>query len=470
MKKYITIENVIYEATLILSTEKTNDEFVPVNRKIGTGGDKNHYFVAQSRYLDFEKFFPEIIKDKKENKSNRNNVRIKNYFSISNILNDLDFINNEIERNYKNEIKIDITNFSKVIFSVAKEQKLQANFYIESDLSSAGNGIGFKNWSNSYSNTIKLLLLHTTRTKIYLFKKENEICSFFEFYQHYVSPKTETEFITSNKEIIMEELLKVPDTGMTIKTEFFPDIIYYGPPGTGKTRKIQFNHLVGKNETNSKFITFHQSYSYEEFIEGLKPTLAKESVVLFKSSTLTQFVEIVFKELIKVISIDYILSYSNTRPTSIEAISYTAYSIENYFGSSILFGAFNNKQPQENLQSGINKTSRFYYNYLFVKDGIYFYLSNQWYGNGNYELHINNLIDFVNNISNGLLTVENRNGEFYLSKEVNSNNIIYSLQKGLFYEACEAAAILAGYESLANCIADKIENRLEKMKYALAHG
>jgi hypothetical protein len=268
----------------------------------------------------------------------------------------------------------------------------------------------------------------------------------------------------------MEELLKVPDTGMTIKTEFFPDIIYYGPPGTGKTRKIQFNHLVGKNETNSKFITFHQSYSYEEFIEGLKPTLAKESVVLFKSSTLTQFVEIVFKELIKVISIDYILSYSNTRPTSIEAISYTAYSIENYFGSSILFGAFNNKQPQENLQSGINKTSRFYYNYLFVKDGIYFYLSNQWYGNGNYELHINNLIDFVNNISNGLLTVENRNGEFYLSKEVNSNNIIYSLQKGLFYEACEAAAILAGYESLANCIADKIENRLEKMKYALAHG
>ena len=56
MIKYITLENKIYEATLILSTEKTNDEFVPINRKTGVGGDKNHFFVATSLYSDFEKF------------------------------------------------------------------------------------------------------------------------------------------------------------------------------------------------------------------------------------------------------------------------------------------------------------------------------------------------------------------------------------------------------------------------------
>ena len=156
MIKYITLENKIYEATLILSTEKTNDEFVPINRKTGVGGDKNHFFVATSLYSDFEKFFPKILKDKKENKSNRNNVRIKNYFSISNILNDLDFINNEIERNYKDETSIDTKDFSETIFSIAEEQNLKTNFYIESDLGSAGNGIGFKNWDKDvYKRQVK---------------------------------------------------------------------------------------------------------------------------------------------------------------------------------------------------------------------------------------------------------------------------------------------------------------------------
>ena len=40
MTKYITIENEIFEATLVLSSNKTNDEVVPVNRKNGSGGDK----------------------------------------------------------------------------------------------------------------------------------------------------------------------------------------------------------------------------------------------------------------------------------------------------------------------------------------------------------------------------------------------------------------------------------------------
>ncbi len=68
--------------------------------------------------------------------------------------------------------------------------------------------------------------------------------------------------------------------------------ILYGPPGTGKTYKVvelalriigedseelfdersklkeRFNEL--RNEGQIEFITFHQSYSYEEFVEGLK--------------------------------------------------------------------------------------------------------------------------------------------------------------------------------------------------------
>jgi 5-methylcytosine-specific restriction protein B len=71
--------------------------------------------------------------------------------------------------------------------------------------------------------------------------------------------------------------------------------ILYGPPGTGKTYSVRkyINDIIANNvglKTNNeeqlnsknsqreiedfyKFITFHQSYSYEEFVEGIKPRI-----------------------------------------------------------------------------------------------------------------------------------------------------------------------------------------------------
>lgn len=66
--------------------------------------------------------------------------------------------------------------------------------------------------------------------------------------------------------------------------EFNPNIILYGPPGTGKTygamRIIEaFESLNGntvsykavQDENRARFITFHQAFSYEEFVEGIRP-------------------------------------------------------------------------------------------------------------------------------------------------------------------------------------------------------
>ncbi|MFD1954834.1 AAA family ATPase [Paenibacillus thailandensis] len=69
--------------------------------------------------------------------------------------------------------------------------------------------------------------------------------------------------------------------------DFNPNLILYGPPGTGKTfavkhiieafeykfhkRYVSFSQV--EKDERVRFITFHQSYSYEEFIEGIRPQI-----------------------------------------------------------------------------------------------------------------------------------------------------------------------------------------------------
>ena len=71
---------------------------------------------------------------------------------------------------------------------------------------------------------------------------------------------------------------------LTLPAEFLEDIdtlledklqvIFQGPPGTGKTYVAQklANHLAG-SEDRVTLVQFHPSYSYEDFVQGFRPTL-----------------------------------------------------------------------------------------------------------------------------------------------------------------------------------------------------
>ena len=75
-------------------------------------------------------------------------------------------------------------------------------------------------------------------------------------------------------------------------SEYVKNTILYGPPGTGKTFNIikravdiclggkpendqEYNKIYEElvNDGRIQFITFHQSYGYEDFIEGIRPVM-----------------------------------------------------------------------------------------------------------------------------------------------------------------------------------------------------
>lgn len=60
-------------------------------------------------------------------------------------------------------------------------------------------------------------------------------------------------------------------------------MIFYGPPGTGKTWVAQeFAYcFTGGNDDHIELVQFHPSYSYEEFIEGIRPEAQDQGPPLF---------------------------------------------------------------------------------------------------------------------------------------------------------------------------------------------
>jgi len=113
------------------------------------------------------------------------------------------------------------------------------------------------------------------------------------------------------------------DEKETMKKEFDKNVIFYGPPGTGKTyttakRAVaicdnvaeedltdyaevmkKYNELKKKNRI--EFITFHQSYGYEEFIEGIKPIVSNDEYVFIIDEINRGNISKIFGELITLI-------------------------------------------------------------------------------------------------------------------------------------------------------------------------
>ena len=250
-------------------------------------------------------------------------------------------------------------------------------------------------------------------------------------------------------------------------TNFNANIIYYGPPGTGKTREIQLNHLSGKDDSNSKFITFHQSYSYEEFIEGLKPQVIHGHEVVYENTNLREFIKYSFDTLLEDLSWEVLSQNIQETDSTINSNQYRGLRLPDFFGANNLLGKFDTPQTTETLSSA--GTQRYFDNPIASNTGENLYLTTQWGDVDGVGLTYKNFQRFITKISGGLYSSIQKDGSFILTKQSESNsNVIYKIIKGVFYDACESASRLAGYSSLQECIADTVERRAHKMNQAIS--
>lgn len=203
-----------------------------------------------------------------------------------------------------NQHKKDIKMGDKVILWIGKEN---AGAYASAKVISEVKEINGYDWENKFDldNTFNKItdkvelqvISNFSDSPVYLKDiTDKEQFSRFKNIQQTNIMISEKEYNALSKTNADEILQDYQDDYSSNHKTFYLNQILYGPPGTGKTyhsKSKAIEIITGENIKDRKmllelykhffeqeqiqFITFHQSYGYEEFVEGIKPELNKDS-------------------------------------------------------------------------------------------------------------------------------------------------------------------------------------------------
>ncbi len=109
-------------------------------------------------------------------------------------------------------------------------------------------------------------------------RKVNRYTQSINYYIKFVESKPlRKEYPSYSRNDFLEEVFIDPDT-LTLMINLLDskkNLILQGAPGVGKTfiaEKLAYVAMGGKDDSRIEFVQFHQNYSYEDFIEGFRPT------------------------------------------------------------------------------------------------------------------------------------------------------------------------------------------------------
>lgn len=84
--------------------------------------------------------------------------------------------------------------------------------------------------------------------------------------------------------VIMSEFMWLYANAKGIADKDSPNVILYGPPGTGKTYSVtqSLDFVCQGDRSRYEFIQFHPSFTYEDFIEGIKAKGVQDGNIKFE--------------------------------------------------------------------------------------------------------------------------------------------------------------------------------------------
>jgi hypothetical protein len=113
-----------------------------------------------------------------------------------------------------------------------------------------------------------------------LAKNDKELAAQLKNIDEHLRTNQETKPDAEDDKLDTEESPMIPK--LLALTEHTKNIILYGPPGTGKTYWVRKLMEHEKFKGRYEFVTFHQSFAYEEFVEGLKPQVDANGHVVYE--------------------------------------------------------------------------------------------------------------------------------------------------------------------------------------------
>lgn len=124
-----------------------------------------------------------------------------------------------------------------------------------------------------------------------IYKDEQSLQNFYDVFFSAVKLSSKKKTNIQTEEISEESNDEILSEGIIISNQI--NTILFGPPGTGKTYSTKrksvkicngkideqtinddYEKLLSENRIN--FVTFHQSFGYEEFVEGIKPIISDD--------------------------------------------------------------------------------------------------------------------------------------------------------------------------------------------------